>query len=82
MKKYKRYFTYYILWSQGKNRGQSIRIYYFTILDNFICLDYMCLLQNKLSKNDKRFEKADFNGLPGIYISGILINLISCHGFA
>ena len=53
----------------------------YNIVDNFICLDYMCLIQNKLSKHNKSLEK---QGIM-IFLGGDtenLNNLLSCHGFS
>ena len=49
------------------------------ILYNFICIDYLCLVQDELSKNDKRFENIEFNDLSGIVIPEIFMNLMYCH---
>ena len=52
----------------------------FTILDNFICLDYLFLVQDKLSKHDKNSEKV-FNDLSGMRKPEIFMNIVSFHGF-
>ena len=53
----------------------------YTIIDHLICLDYMYLIQDKLSKHDKNFVKKYFNYFSGIGVPEILMNLVSCHGF-
>ena len=49
--------------------------------NNFICIDYLCLLQDDLSKHDKSFENTNFNDFSGIGIHEIFINTMSCHVF-
>ena len=46
-----------------------------------MCLDYLVVLQNKLSAYNNRFEKAKFNDLYGLGITEILMNIILCNGF-
>ena len=53
----------------------------YTIIDNYICLDYMFLFQYKLFKHDRNFENklSDFSWMG---IPEILMNFMSCHGFS
>ena len=49
---------------------------------NFICLDYMRILQEKWSAYDNKFGKIKFNDLYGLVITEIMMNIMSCHGFS
>ena len=53
----------------------------YNIIDNYICIYFMGLLQDKMSKHNNRFEKTKFNDFYGLGIPEILINIMSCHGF-
>ena len=53
----------------------------YTIIDEYICLDYLGLLQEKLSKHDDKSKNAKFNNLSGLGIPDILVNIMSGHGF-
>ena len=53
----------------------------YSFIDDFMCLDYLVVLQNKLSAYNNRFEKAKFNDLYGLGITEILMNIILCNGF-
>ena len=53
----------------------------YTIIDEYICLDYMGLHREKLSKDDSNFKKTKFNNLSELKIPDILINIMSCQGF-
>ena len=49
----------------------------YTIIDNYICLDYISLLQyNNLTKNDIRCENTELNNLSGLGISDILMDIM------
>ena len=50
----------------------------YNIIENYICIDYLSLLQVKLSKHDKNFENTKFNNLSGLVIPEILMNIMSC----
>ena len=52
----------------------------YTINDEYICIEYMGLLQENLSKkNDYKNKIKDFSGLG---ISYILMNIMSYHRFS
>ena len=51
----------------------------YTITDDYIYLDYLGLLQEKLSKHYNNFENTKFNDFYGSGIPDILMNIISCH---
>ena len=53
----------------------------YTIIDEYICLDYPGLLQRNLSKHDNNFNKTKFNNLYGLGIPKILMNIMPCHEF-
>ena len=54
----------------------------YTIIDDYICLDYLGFLQERLSKHDNNFENTKFKNLYALRIPKILMNIISCHVFA
>ena len=52
-------------------------------IENYVCIDYLCC-HSKTSiviNSDKIFDEASYNGLLGIVITEVLMNLVSCHGF-
>ena len=51
------------------------------IIDEHICLEYLGLLLETLSKHNDNFKNSKFNNLSRLGITDILINIISCHGF-
>ena len=53
----------------------------YTIIDHFICIHYLCIFQDKLSKQNSNFEKK-FNDLSRMGIPDILMSIMSCHGFS
>ena len=53
----------------------------YTIIDEYICLDYMVLLQEKLSRHNDNPKKTKLNDLTGFGIPEILMNIMSCNGF-
>ena len=53
----------------------------YPIIDEYIYLHYLGLLQETLSKNDNNFKNTKFNDLSGLVINNILMNIMSCHGF-
>ena len=68
-----------------KNRNKLtckvIGVVIYNIIDEYICLDYLGLLQEKLSKHDDKSKNAKFNNLSGLGIPDILMNIMSCHVF-
>ena len=53
----------------------------YTIIDYYICLDYMVFMKEKSPKHDNNFEKTNFNNFYVLEITDILMNIMSCHGF-
>ena len=53
----------------------------YTIINEYICLDYLGLRQEMLSKHEDNFKNNKFNNLSGLRIPEILMNSMSCHGF-
>ena len=53
----------------------------YTIIDKYICLDHLVLLQGKLSKHDDNFKNIKFNNMSGLGVPEILMNIVSCHGY-
>ena len=53
----------------------------YNIIDKYICLDYLGLLQENLSKHDNNFKKTKFKNLSGLGIPEILMSIVSCHIF-
>ena len=53
----------------------------YSFIRNLICLDYMGIIQHKLSDYDNNSEKAKFNDFSGLGIPKIMMNIMSCHGF-
>ena len=54
----------------------------YSLFDSDMCLYYLCLHQEKLSKKDKLFNITTFDNISGVGITDVLINIISCHGFS
>ena len=54
----------------------------YNIIGKYIFLDYLGLIQYKLSKYDNKFEKTKFNNLSGMRIPEIVMNIMSCHVFS
>ena len=53
----------------------------YSYIDHFLCLEYLGILQQKLSAFDKKFENK-FNYFSGLGIPEILMNIMSCHFFS
>ena len=53
----------------------------YTIIDDYICLEYIGLIEDKLFKHDMNCEKTEFKKFSGLGIHDILMNIMSCHGF-
>ena len=51
----------------------------YTIIHEYIFVDYLGLLQEKLSKNDDNFKNTKFNYLYGLGIPDIMMNIMSCN---
>ena len=54
----------------------------YAIIDNYICLGYLGLLQYNLYKHDNNFGITKFNDLSGMVIPEMFMNVMSCHGFS
>ena len=54
----------------------------YTIIDNYVCIDYLACQSNKLSVicMDRKYLGNSFNKFFGIGIPYLLMNLLSCHG--
>ena len=48
--------------------------------ESYICQDYPCLHQEKLSKKDKSSKNTTFDNIYGIGITDVLMNIMECHG--
>ena len=53
----------------------------YTIIDDYICLDYLGFIQEKASKHDNKFENTKFNDLSELVIPDIFMDIISFYGF-
>ena len=53
--------------------------YFYCIIDNYVCADYLCCPKNKLQVENKWFEKTTYNDISGIGIPKLFMNIISCH---
>ena len=54
----------------------------YTIVYNFICLYYLCMIQDNIFKHENKFEKTELNNFSGLGIPDILMSIISCHVFS
>ena len=52
-------------------------------MDKYVCVDYMCFTPTRLHVTSKRTESETitYNAVSGILIPGLLMNIISYHGF-
>ena len=73
-----------IIYENRKNMKFEVlsSIVYF-IMDNFVCVDYLCFSETKIHVTCKgqEFENRTYNDVSGIGINELLMNIISCHGF-
>ena len=53
----------------------------YTIIDEYICPDYLGLLQENLSKDNNNSKKTNFNDLSELGIPEISMTIMSCHVF-
>ena len=53
----------------------------YNIIDNYICLDYLGLLQYELSKQNNKFENTKFKNVSALVIPDVLMNITPYHGF-
>ena len=54
----------------------------YSVIDNSICIDYLCILQNSYLLTTPSLGKTKFNVLSELGISEIRMNIISCHGLS
>ena len=52
------------------------------IMGRYVCLDYLFMLHEKISLNDRSFQDSTFDDLSEIGIPEVLMNIISCHCFS
>ena len=52
----------------------------YTIIENYIYIYFLYLLQDKLSKHNNKFENTKFKNISGLVIPDIFINIMPCHG--
>ena len=53
----------------------------YTIINNYICIGYMIMMQDNLSNHDNNFKNTKLNNVSGLGIPDVLMNIMSCHGF-
>ena len=55
----------------------------YCIMDNFVCVDYICWQEKKLYVTNKGqvFENRTYNDVSGVGIPELLMNIIWCHVF-
>ena len=64
-----------------------LSFFVYTIIDKYVCIDYLCTINKRLSELKivntliTRHEDKDYNNLFGIGIPDILMNMLSCQGF-
>ena len=56
---------------------------FYCIMENYVCVDYLCCPQTKLNVKNKGqgFENMIYNAVSGIGIPELFMNIISCHEF-
>ena len=54
----------------------------YNIQEKFIHLNYLCLNQDNLSKNAKKFSNTRFDDFTEIGIPDVLMNIMSWRGFS
>ena len=54
----------------------------YCIIDRYICPDYLCLQQDKLSFNNKAFQNSIVDDISGIDITEVLMKIIICCVFS
>ena len=67
--------------SRNKLRYKVVGSVVYTIIDEYIYLDYLASIQDKLSKHDNNFKKTKFKSFSGLGIPEILMNIMSYHIF-
>ena len=51
------------------------------IMDDYLCVDYLCLQQAQLHLAHKCFDNTSLNDISGIVIPSVLFNILSCYVF-
>ena len=66
-----------------KKSFRVLRCVIYTIIDNYVYIDYLACQSKKLSEIsvDSKYVEKDFNRILGIGIPYLLMNLLSFHGF-
>ena len=59
-----------------------IGLFIYLFIDNFICLDYLGILQKHLSDHNNKVKETKLNELSGLIIPETIMNIMSCHGFS
>ena len=54
----------------------------YPIVDGYICIDNLGLIQKYLFKHDNNFEKNKLNNISGLGIHEMLMHNVLCNGFA
>ena len=67
--------------NRNKLMYKEIEAVMYTVIDEYICLDYLGLIKEKLSKHDNTFKNTRFKDLYGLGIPEILMNIMSCNLF-
>ena len=74
-----------LLMLYGKKTATIIKvkrsIIYF-IMDNYVCVDYLCFLEGLLLLEYKVFENTTFNYISRTGIPEVLFNIMSCNDFS
>ena len=76
-------FTYNILLKQKELDIQGIEFNSVCIMDNYLCVDFLCFAQTKLHVTSKGqgFENRTYNYVSGMSIPELIINIITCYLF-
>ena len=81
-----RVFALIMIYEQGQNQTEKrfkvLSCVIYTMIDKYVCIDYLCTLKNKLREikvnhaNLNKHEDQDYNNLFGIGIPDILMNIV------
>ena len=70
------------MWNENRNTT-ILKVLYsiiYGIIEQYVCVDYLCLQQGLLYLKIDGFENTTFDNIPGIYITEVLMNIMSYHG--